>query len=348
MKTRNILLNAATAAIVFLSCAKSPDSQGEVTPGGEVNPPEKEEQWTEGYPKGVRVEEFSDELDGGKKCLGIAATIDFKANPSLKFTSVYTVPKKVPSTIYKEYGNKNDKACIVVNGGYFAGTTSASLCISDGIFKASGFMSMNWPNDEKYEQTVYPVRSALGQMEDGSFEIRWAYQPDPKFRNFYAYPSALGNDEKSKTFLKEAPTADVEGAVLWTPVNAIGGGPRLVENGKNVAVENYWKEVLDSGGTAGTSRQPRTAAGITKDGKLILIVCDGRGMRGSAGFTLSELADKFIALGAADAMNFDGGGSSAMVGKDGKVLNRPSDTGTSETIVERKVVTSIVISERAE
>ena len=118
-----------------------------------------------------------------------------------------------------------------------------------------------------------------------------------------------------------------------------------VREGKNVAVENYWKEVFDGGGIAGTSRQPRTAIGATADGKLILLVCDGRNMRGSAGFTLAELADKLIALGAVDAVNLDGGGSSTMVGSDGKVLNRPSDTGNAEVIVERKISTAVVISE---
>ena len=65
----------------------------------------------------------------------------------------------------------------------------------------------------------------------------------------------------------------------------------------------------------------------------------------SSGFTLAELADKLIALGAVDAVNLDGGGSSTMVGSDGKVLNRPSDTGSAEVIVERKISTAVVISE---
>ena len=35
----------------------------------------------------------------------------------------------------------------------------------------------------------------------------------------------------------------------------------------------------------------------------------------------------------------------AVVGSDGKVLNRPSDTGSAEVIVERKISTAVVISE---
>ena len=78
---------------------------------------------------------------------------------------------------------------------------------------------------------------------------------------------------------------------------------------------------------------------ITADGKLVLIVCDGRGSGGSKGFTLAELAAKFISLGCTDAMNLDGGGSSCIVGSDGKVLNHPSDGS------ERIVSSAIIISE---
>lgn len=343
MKLKNILFGVFTSALLFSGCTKNSDPTPD-NPGKEdVVPPIENE--TGDYPKGVSVVEFSDDLGGGKKCLGFIAIIDFSKNEKLKFTSYYTLPKKTLTSIYKEYGNKTDKACLAINAGYFSGTTSIGLCISNGIVKTPGLRSMNWPNDQNYKQTVYPVRSTLGQMEDGKFEIKWIYHPDPKFRKFYAYPSALGNDEKTQTFMTTPPTANDEGAELWSPVNAIAAGPRLVENGKNVAEINYWKEVLDSGGTAGMSRQPRTAAGITADNRLILIVCDGRNMRGSAGFTLPELADKLISLGAVNALNFDGGGSSEMVGKDGAVLNRPSDSGASGDINERKILTSIVISE---
>ena len=67
-------------------------------------------------------------------------------------------------------------------------------------------------------------------------------------------------------------------------------------------------------------------------------------MRGSAGFTLAELADKLIAHWERSMRSIDGGGSSTMVGKDGKVLNRPSDTRQRRVIVERKISTAVVIS----
>ena len=51
---------------------------------------------------------------------------------------------------------------------------------------------------------------------------------------------------------------------------------------------------------------------MTDKGEILLIVCDGRGMLGSPGMTLSELATTFIKHGAVKAMNLDGGGSTGM------------------------------------
>ena len=72
------------------------------------------------------------------------------------------------------------------------------------------------------------------------------------------------------------------------------------------------------------TRHPRTAAGLSRDGAtLILLVVDGRSAR-SVGMTLVELAATMRRLGAWEALNFDGGGSSTMV-VDGIVVNTPSD-----------------------
>lgn len=54
------------------------------------------------------------------------------------------------------------------------------------------------------------------------------------------------------------------------------------------------------------------------------MVVDGRRAGYSAGATLSVLGDLFLAIGAYDAVNLDGGGSSAMVINQ-QIVNRPSD-----------------------
>jgi hypothetical protein len=108
------------------------------------------------------------------------------------------------------------------------------------------------------------------------------------------------------------------------PRDAVGGRPVLVTDGVIAAR-------LDTVGRAGfaTSRHPRTAAGITRDGRILLVTVDGRRAPYSDGMTLGELAALMLALGARDAVNLDGGGSTAMVVATGDtafaVVNRPSD-----------------------
>ncbi|MES2178251.1 MAG: phosphodiester glycosidase family protein [Gemmatimonadota bacterium] len=111
------------------------------------------------------------------------------------------------------------------------------------------------------------------------------------------------------------------------PRDAVGGRPLLVRNG--VMVSN-----IDSAGGAAfaAARHPRTAAGIMAGGKrLLLVVVDGRQAPYSDGMTLRELATLMLSLGARDAVNLDGGGSTTLVYADAahggalELANRPSD-----------------------
>jgi len=78
-------------------------------------------------------------------------------------------------------------------------------------------------------------------------------------------------------------------------------------------------------------RNPRTAVGISSDGKtLYLAVFDGR-QKNRAGLTTEEAALWMKWLGSSTALNLDGGGSTVMVLKDTKgfvhVLNSPVHRG---------------------
>ena len=98
-----------------------------------------------------------------------------------------------------------------------------------------------------------------------------------------------------------------------------GAGPLLLENGQvNVRVR---EEAIAPDIAYG--RAPRTGAGVTADGTVLLMVVDGRSQN-SAGMTLKEFAQYLKRFGAVSAVNFDGGGSSEMV-LDGRIMNRPSD-----------------------
>lgn len=99
----------------------------------------------------------------------------------------------------------------------------------------------------------------------------------------------------------------------------IGCGPRLVANGRvNVTVdeENFPADIR-------IGRAPRSAVGITKDGRYLLAVVDGRQSH-SVGLTLTDWARLLVKFGAQDALNLDGGGSSDLV-VNGEVQNSPSD-----------------------
>ena len=87
---------------------------------------------------------------------------------------------------------------------------------------------------------------------------------------------------------------------------------------------------------------PRSAIGLTADGRLILATVDGRETGVSEGVRLPELAELMLERGAVSAINLDGGGSSTLVvrraGTDGVVVaNRPSDG------FERPVTNSIQV-----
>ena len=69
--------------------------------------------------------------------------------------------------------------------------------------------------------------------------------------------------------------------------------------------------------------EPRTAVGQLADGRIILVVVDGRRRGYSSGMTNFELALALVRLGAVTGAALDGGGSSTMA-FDGQLLNRPS------------------------
>ena len=106
------------------------------------------------------------------------------------------------------------------------------------------------------------------------------------------------------------------------PAMLLGGWPRILRDGENVAADAATMEGTLSRNAE--SRHPRTAIGFSRDSStLLLLTVDGRS-ENSGGMTLVELATVMRELGAWQAMNFDGGGSTTMV-VEGKVVSRPSD-----------------------
>ena len=97
------------------------------------------------------------------------------------------------------------------------------------------------------------------------------------------------------------------------------GVPQLIKDGK---VDITWEQEKASKSFA-EMRHPRTAAAKLRDGKFLMITVDGRQPGVSVGMNLQELTEYLLSVGATDAMNLDGGGSTTMF-LDGKVVNTPS------------------------
>ncbi len=105
-----------------------------------------------------------------------------------------------------------------------------------------------------------------------------------------------------------------------------------------------WKEVQEALASVGetlvekgevktefkSGAAPRTAVGVTEEGKVIFYVIDGRQAGHSYGVQLKSLAKRMYELGCVDAINLDGGGSTSISGvypgaEEIAVLNSPSD-----------------------
>jgi exopolysaccharide biosynthesis protein len=118
-------------------------------------------------------------------------------------------------------------------------------------------------------------------------------------------------------------------------LDVIAGAPQLIKNGK---IDITWEQEKQSKSFVDT-RHPRTAVAKLKDGKFLMITVDGR-TESSGGIGLQDLAEYLLSLGATDAMNLDGGGSTTMF-VDGKVVNHPSDKEG-----ERKVSDALLVTPR--
>jgi hypothetical protein len=129
----------------------------------------------------------------------------------------------------------------------------------------------------------------------------------------------------------------VEQAGNWKQATSIvGGGPQLIRNGR-VEITNAAEKILPA---FVSDLHPRTAIARLKSGQILLVTVDGRQPGVSIGMSLVMLADLLLEFGAIEAINLDGGGSTAMVIKN-KLVNKPSDV-----IGERPVSDAILIHPR--
>ncbi len=132
------------------------------------------------------------------------------------------------------------------------------------------------------------------------------------------------------------------------PGDLVQAGPLLVRDGRSV-VDGEDREGFSAGSAQFDSditvgRYPRCALGLSAD-ELLAVCCDGRRSGVDAGLAMDELADLLVSLGARDAINLDGGGSSTLVHR-GHLLNRPYADHDQPSPESRPVATALVFDRR--
>jgi MYXO-CTERM domain-containing protein len=175
--------------------------------------------------------------------------------------------------------------------GTFARRYGVQVAVNGGFFNFSGY-----------------VPSGLS-MADGT-----AWHADGAGEGFLAV-GADGRVDYQRSPRDAVPNADLPD---WYR-QAVGGHPMLIWDGVSVTTP------CPAGADLCSVRNPRTASGISRDGRtLYLITVDGR-MKGSSGMTLPELAAVMRGLGVWRGLNHDGGGSTTLYVAGSGVLNHPSD-----------------------
>ncbi|MCB0295737.1 MAG: phosphodiester glycosidase family protein [Calditrichaeota bacterium] len=213
-------------------------------------------------------------------------------------------------------------ATVAINGGYFVmGHTPA---LHAGLLMSSDTMMAPATRSVLRDSLRYEAaRAAIGFTSEDEVAFAWVTTRRDTLFQWPAPPSHRPG--------KPAKPLDYRKAQIWPVRDALSAGPMLLRKGKiRVTADD---EVFF--GSSIPDIHPRTAAGRTKSGTLILLVVDGR-QSASRGVNLQELAVMMRDLGAVDALNLDGGGSSALV-VNNVLLNRP--TGG---MVQREVMSALV------
>ena len=211
---------------------------------------------------------------------------------------------KTPSTVYAE-----GEWPVVINAGFFYSSEgknySSSLAVRNSAVLA---YNINYASED-WKTIYYPTRAAFCEGTDGTFDACWTYYGS---EGHFMYPSPAANTWAAKP--QQQPSASFpSGAKEFAAKTAIGGGPVLINQGN--FVDSYVQELFNgNSGIGPDGNQPRTAIGLTSDNKMILFVCEGRGMTdGVYGMTTADVANVLLDLGCVEAINLDGGGSSCML-----------------------------------
>lgn len=121
----------------------------------------------------------------------------------------------------------------------------------------------------------------------------------------------------------------------------LASGPLMLQNGKDCDLSD-----CDAGFV--NTKHPRSAVAVMKDGKVLLITIAGRFKGKAEGINIPELTHLLRVLGAEEALNLDGGGSSTLwcaSAPDNGVVNKLTDNKEYDNKGERAVANSLCVYE---
>jgi uncharacterized protein YigE (DUF2233 family) len=268
-------------------------------------------------PKNVHVFFTNDSLEG-KPNIAYYVSAPLK-DKELLFTIDTTLYRRLTPTQYFE---KNSQPLLVMNCTFFEfkNNTNVSAAIKNG--NLVGFNVHSIAGKGKDTLTYHhSLGSALGIDKNRNASIAWLYTDSSK-KYALASSTVVNNFKDSFPYLSSNKIASSNNLYKWKMQTAVGGGPVLLKNG-SIQITNK-EEIKFSSKTGLTDKHPRTAMGYTNDGKLIMLVIQGRFPAKAEGATLVQEAQIFKDLGCVEALNLDGGGSSCLL-INGKQTITPSD-----------------------
>lgn len=131
--------------------------------------------------------------------------------------------------------------------------------------------------------------------------------------------------------------------------NIIACGPILWDDGSRVSYRDITESTDESMKRKKVfyiRRHPRSLIGCDADGNIYMVVVDGRAKGLAEGMSIAELTELCSWLGLVEAMNLDGGGSSALWSRKYGVINHPCDNKKFDHDGERKVSSTLVVKRK--
>jgi hypothetical protein len=174
-----------------------------------------------------------------------------------------------------------------------------------------------------------PIRTS-GSWSGTVLEVRPAMGSTPLLPNAVVV-SAIGLAADGLAGVQPGDELEIDLSIDpgWEGVRqAVGAREILIKDGK--------VDIWPLGGNTFNTSEPRTAVGFTGSGRLLLVAIDGRQTH-SRGLTIPETAELMRSLGAVQAVNLDGGGSTMMAVRspgeiEAAIVNSPSTSGTERSV----------------